>query len=327
MSAPWEQRLLSAWYQGSTWLWLLRPLEFLFRFLAALRRWSYSTGLRDRYRAEVPVVVVGNITLGGTGKTPVVIALVEALAAQGHRVGVVSRGYGADAGTYPLAVTADTTAAQCGDEALLLHLRTGCPVVVDPDRARAARYLEANYDVDLLISDDGLQHYALDRDFEIVLIDQDLGLGNGFCLPAGPLREPPSRLKTVDQVLYRGGPDRDRGVSYTVQGLVNLVSRDEARLGGDAVGPEVHALAGIGQPEQFFSTLEQAGLVLERHVFSDHHAYVESDFAGLADKPVIMTEKDAVKCVAFARPAFWYLKISARLPDKLIQRISELAAS
>ena len=327
MSGAWQERLLEAWYRGSPWLWLLRPLEFLFRAVAALRRWAYRVRLFGTYYPSRPVAVVGNITLGGTGKTPVVMAIVEALASRGQRVGVVTRGYGSQANHYPLVVGPQTSASECGDEALLLYRRTGCPVVVDPDRAAGARYLEASFDVDLILADDGLQHYGLGRNMEIVLIDSQLGLGNGFCLPAGPLREPPSRLARVDAVLYRGGSDPENSVTYAVEGLVNLKSGDEARLGGDALGQEVHALAGIGQPEQFFQTLEAAGLNIVRHVYADHHGFEASELTALADRPVIMTEKDAVKCLSFASSNHWYLKISARLPKGLVDQVSALAAS
>ncbi|MEM1111073.1 MAG: tetraacyldisaccharide 4'-kinase [Pseudomonadota bacterium] len=326
MSPAWQQRLLRAWYEGSPWLWLLRPVEALFRAVVSLRRWLFQAGLLSRYRAPVPVVVVGNITLGGTGKTPIVIALVEALTARGQRVGVVSRGYGARGLSFPHLVSAGDAATSSADEALLIAQRTGCPVAIGPDRSAAARLLLESHDVDLLVADDGLQHYALVRDFEIAVIDYEQQLGNGFCLPAGPLREPASRLASVDRVLYRGLEDEQQGVVYRVEGLVNLADGDAARLGGGAVGPEVHGLAGIGQPGQFFTTLESAGLSVERHIFPDHHAFSASDLTALADKPVIMTEKDAVKCEPFATAAHWYLKISAELPAELVQRVHALTA-
>ncbi|MFV0277098.1 MAG: tetraacyldisaccharide 4'-kinase, partial [Parahaliea sp.] len=197
-------RLQRDWYQGAAWLWLLRPLEALYRGLGALRRWLYRRRLLSSYRASVPVVVVGNITIGGTGKTPVVIALVEALRAAGARPGVVSRGYGGRAPHYPLVLVAGVSAAEAGDEPLLIFQRSGVPCAVAPDRPAAVRALEGGDGVDIIISDDGLQHYALGRDCEIAVLDSERGTGNGFCLPAGPLREPVSRLAAVDYVLYRG---------------------------------------------------------------------------------------------------------------------------
>ena len=324
-----EPALVRAWYAGTAWLWLLRPLEMLYRLVILVRRWSFRAGLRAVYRAPVPVVVVGNITVGGTGKTPVVIALVEALQARGLRPGVVSRGYGAATGAvYPHRVGADSSAADCGDEPLLIYQRTGAPCVVAPDRPAAVRALLAAEPIDLVLCDDGLQHYALARDFEIALLDSQRLLGNGFCLPAGPLREPAGRLREVDWVLHRGGSDPDTGTRYASDGLLPLLPNTVALP--PAPGAAVHALAGIGQPAQFFASLEAMGYQVTGHGFADHHAFVADDFAGLGDQPVIMTEKDAVKCRALAWPGatganLWYLKISARLPAALEERVAALA--
>lgn len=326
-----EPALVRAWYAGAAWLWLLRPLELLYRLLILLRRWSYRAGLRAAYRAPVPVVVVGNITVGGTGKTPVVIALVEALQARGLRPGVVSRGYGAAAGAvYPHRVGAESSAADCGDEPLLIYQRTGAPCVVAPDRPAAVRALLAAAPVDLVLCDDGLQHYALARDFEIALLDAQRLLGNGFCLPAGPLREPTARLRQVDWVLHRGGSDPDTGIRYAIDGLLPLLAEAAAAAAPPAPGTAVQAVAGIGQPAQFFASLESMGYRVTGHRFADHHAFRPGDFAGLGEGPVIMTEKDAVKCRALAWPGgtganLWYLKISARLPAALEERVVALA--
>lgn len=310
-----EAQLTRAWYAGAWWLWCLRPLELLFRSLAAARRWYWQRGPGKPWRAPVPVVVVGNITVGGTGKTPVVIALVEALQARGLRPGVVSRGYGADPDArFPHRVGADSRPGQCGDEPLLIHRRTGAPCVVAPDRALAVRTLLTAEPVDLVICDDGLQHYPLHRDLEIVVIDAARGLGNRWCLPAGPLREPPSRLRSVAWVLCRGSEDPARGVLYRVDGLFPVRTAEQ----GVAPAPQrVHAVAGIGQPEQFFDSLRGMGYTLHGHVFPDHHAYTPQDLVPLGDAPVIMTEKDAVKCRAFATADQWYLRISATLPEAL----------
>ena len=317
--------LPGAWYRGAWWLWLLRPIEMVFRGGAALRRQLYRSGLFTVARPERPVVVVGNITVGGTGKTPIVIALVEGLQKQGLHPGVVSRGYGASAPESPLIVTSSCEAGLCGDEPLLIVRRTGCPCVISPSRPDAVRTLLAAFDVDIVISDDGLQHYALARDLEIAVVDARVGLGNGFCLPAGPLREPPARLGEVDFVLYRGSKDPVNGVTYESEGLVNLRGGERLPLAPGALGPEVHAVAGIGQPQQFFDSLRAAGFVVEPHSFPDHHRYTAADFAGLTDKPVIMTEKDAVKCAGFVGDSSWYLRISARLPQALVDRVAALA--
>jgi tetraacyldisaccharide 4'-kinase len=311
------ERLARAWYRGAPWLWLLRPLEGIYRCLILLRRWGCHGGLMRRYRAPVPVVVVGNITVGGTGKTPVVIALVEHLQARGLHPGVVSRGYGAGGSDFPHRVSAHSTARDCGDEPLLIHRRTGCPVVVDPRRAVAVQTLLRDNRVDLVLCDDGLQHYALARDFEIALVDQQRQLGNGFCLPAGPLREPPSRLRSVDFVLYRGGSDDGSAARLHPGDLVALADEERRPFSPASIGPAVYAVAGIGQPGQFFDTLRRAGFDIEPRAFPDHHPYRREDLAPLTGKPVIMTEKDAVKCLELGHPDCWYLSLEAALPAGL----------
>ncbi|MFV0477450.1 MAG: tetraacyldisaccharide 4'-kinase [Parahaliea sp.] len=317
-----------AWYRGASWLWLLRPLEIPFRSIAATRRWLYASGRCDSYRAPVPVVVVGNITVGGTGKTPVVIALVEALQAAGLRPGVISRGYGASVGGFPRELSANSRASEVGDEPLLIYQRTGAPCVVDPQRARAAQSLLARHPVDILISDDGLQHYALARDFEIALLDQQRGIGNGFCLPAGPLREPPSRLDSVDCLLYRGGEGEHDSVRYQPTALVDVVSGKSLPFDKQQFGASVLAVTGIGQPEQFFASLRAAGFKAQEQVFPDHYAYTKVDIEAFGDGPVIITEKDAVKCRTLLTPRdvgrLWYLRIDAVLPAVLIERVTAL---
>ena len=320
-----EQGVVAAWYRGAPWLWLLRPLEVVFRLIAAGRRALYRSGLLASYRPPRPVVVVGNITVGGTGKTPVVIALVEALQARGLRPGVVSRGYGARAGSLPHRVGPASSAGQCGDEPLLIYRRTGAPCVVSPNRAAAVRELLANGDVDIVLSDDGLQHYGLQRDMEIVVVDARRGLGNGFCLPAGPLREPLWRLDDVDFILQRGGSDPATAVVYRSDGLVNLVTEERRPLQAADGFDRVYAVAGIGQPQQFVASLEDAGFAVEARVFPDHHRYTPADFENLGDRPIIMTEKDAVKCREIVGEGAWYLRISAQLPESLPNSAAALA--
>ena len=320
-----QSALVAAWYRGSLWLTLLRPLEFLFRALAMLRRGLYRWGFKSSWRSPKPVVVVGNITVGGTGKTPVVIALVEYLQANGLNPGVVSRGYGATNGIFPYAVNALSSAADCGDESLLIYRRTGCPCVVSPARASAVQHLLANFDVDIVLCDDGLQHYALARDLEIAVLDEERGVGNGWCLPAGPLREPPRRLNEVDYILYRGSEDAKNGVPYIAESLVNLSSGESLAISPEQLGEEVHAVAGIGQPSQFFQSLERAGFRVTGHTFGDHHKFVAEDFAQLLGKPIIMTEKDAVKCHDLVDTQAWYVRISARLPQAVKKAVLDLA--
>jgi tetraacyldisaccharide 4'-kinase len=269
--------------------------------------------------------VVGNITVGGTGKTPVVIALVDYLQERGIRVGVVSRGYGGASTAAALWVDGSSDPALCGDEALLIHRRTGCPCVVAASRADAARCLLARADVDIIVSDDGLQHYGLARDMEIALLDQRRRTGNGFCLPAGPLREPRARLDKADYVLFRGSTDPVSGVVYTARALVNPASGERRGVTPTALGREVFAVAGIGQPDQFFEALLGYGFAIQRLRFPDHHRYRAADFARLAGKPIIMTEKDAVKCSGLAGDNAWYLEISAQLPEAVTTAVAALA--
>ena len=316
--------LVAAWYRGAWWLWLLRPLECVFRLLVVTRRQLYRSGLLHTWRAPVPVVVVGNIAVGGTGKTPVIIALAEALQARGISVGVVSRGYGAHGLDGPRQVGENSTTSDCGDEPLLIQRRTGCPVVVAPSRPEAARALLATTPVQLLLSDDGLQHYALARDLEIALLDDRHRTGNGFCLPAGPLREPPSRLRGVDYVLYRGSDDPETGVQYLALALVNVATGERCPARPGALGETVYAVAGIGQPQQFFSALERLGFQLERYAFGDHHVYRAADLSALSDRPIIMTEKDAVKCGQLVGGNAWYLEIRAQVPTTLVEAVAAL---
>ena len=325
--------LVDAWYRGAWWLWLLRPAELLFRSLAAARRLVYRTGLRSVYRAPVPVVVVGNITVGGTGKTPVLIALCNSLQAEGVRVGVVSRGYGARSGPVPHRVTRHSRAADCGDEALLVFRRTGCACVVAPERARAIQAL-LDYDssVEIILSDDGLQHHAMARDFEIVLIDAQRRTGNGFCLPAGPLREPVSRLNSVDQVLMRHvsadeqalGDQRAATVRYQLVECWGLADGVTRALSPATLGEQVYAVAGIGQPEQFFEQLEALGFVLNRRPFPDHHQFQAEDFRTMDDLPILMTEKDAVKCSGLAGDRAYAVRLQAQVPEALLRRLVRL---
>jgi tetraacyldisaccharide 4'-kinase len=318
--------LEAAWYRNAWWLWLLRPFELLFRLLAGSRRLLYASGILKTYRAVKPVIVIGNITVGGTGKTPVVIALVEALQGRGLKPGVVSRGYGAAGGVFPHRVSTGSVASDCGDEPLLIFQRTGVPCVVDPDRSAAVRELLAQESVDIVISDDGLQHYALGRDLEVALLDKDRMVGNGFCLPAGPLREPVSRLESVDFVLYRNGVDADTAVAYEARAWVNLQRGDERPLDFFA-GQQVNAVAGIGQPAQFFATLHGLGIKAREQVFPDHHQYSATDFSPLPDGPILMTEKDAVKCRDLVSEEAWFLRINALLPPRLIDAAAHLAAN
>ncbi len=300
------------WYGRFPWLGLLWPLEWLFRRLASHRRRQFRDGERDAWRAPVPVVVVGNISVGGVGKTPLVMALVELLQQAGYQPGVVSRGYGGQAPHYPFRVSADSDPRHCGDEPLMIVQGCGCPLVVDPDRVQACQTLLAGPGVDLIISDDGLQHYRLQRDIEIAVIDGERGLGNGHCLPVGPLREPPSRLQEVDFCVVNGGHWRrqDCQVMRLTPGAVRTLNGEPCELPKQAV----NAVAGIGNPQRFFDTLAELGYEVHKQAFADHYFYRPEDLEFSNPYPLVMTEKDAVKCRAFAGDNRYYLPVTAQLP-------------
>ncbi|KRV75660.1 tetraacyldisaccharide 4'-kinase [Pseudomonas citronellolis] len=310
-----SERLLQAWYQGHPALGLLRPLEALYRRVALRKRADYLEGRRQAFRAPVPVVVVGNVTVGGTGKTPMILWLIEHCRARGLKVGVVSRGYGAKPPSLPWRVRAEQGAAQAGDEPLMIVQRCGVPLVIDPDRPAAVRALLAEESLDLILCDDGLQHYRLARDLELVLIDAARGLGNRRCLPAGPLREPAERLESVDAVLYNGASSDPAGAfSFVLRpsALVNLRSGERRDLTHFPPGQQVHALAGIGNPRRFFATLEALHWRPVPHAFPDHAAYSAEQLQFSPPLPLLMTEKDAVKCRAFAAADWWYLAVDAQ---------------
>ncbi|MCO7519968.1 MULTISPECIES: tetraacyldisaccharide 4'-kinase [unclassified Pseudomonas] len=307
-------RLLAAWYAGHPALALLRPLEALYRRVVTRRRARFLSGQSASYRAPVPVIVVGNITVGGTGKTPMILWLIEHCRRQGLKVGVVSRGYGAKPPQYPWRVSADQPAGQAGDEPLLIVQRSGVPLMIDPDRSRAVQALLASDAPDLILCDDGMQHYRLARDLELVLIDAARGLGNRRCLPAGPLREPAERLGEADAVLFNGAEaDRDDGFAFGLRpsALINLRSGEHRGLDLFPAGQALHAVAGIGNPQRFFNTLLGLNWQPVPHPFADHAPYSREVLSFSPPLPLVMTEKDAVKCRPFAAEDWWYLAVDA----------------
>ncbi len=330
-------RLVNAWYRGALWLYLLWPLSLVFRSAAALRRVWLQDGAAP---LPLPVVVIGNITVGGTGKTPMVIALARLLVEQGLRPGVVSRGFRAGTREFPREVAADDDSDEVGDEALVLRRNIDCPLILDPDRPRAVRTLAARGDCDVIISDDGLQHYAMHRDLEIVMVDAARGLGNGLCLPAGPLREPARRLQEVDRVIINGGAPDSRAwlkrVPAERRGRLELRAaawvslRDGRTVAPDALPlrGQLHAIAGIGHPARFFDTVRQLGYSPQCHAFADHHRYGPQELSYGEAATVVMTEKDAVKCADMAPDNSWYLRldpqIDAQSRDELLTEIRRL---
>lgn len=289
--------------------------------LVVLRRWLYRLGILHSESVAVPVIIVGNITVGGSGKTPLVLWLAELLRQRGYRPGLISRGYGGAAASWPQTVSADSDPRLVGDEALLLARRSACPMVVGPDRVAAARQLLAEHDVNIILSDDGMQHYRLARDIEIAVLDGQRRLANGLCLPAGPLREPGARLRSVDFVIANGHGAVGEWSMQLEAGEAVALDGGERRPVSTFTGEPVHAVAGIGNPRRFFDTLRGLGLEPIEHAFPDHHPYRkgELDFSDTA--PVLMTEKDAVKYLDYAGDRHWYLPVTARLSDQFGERL------
>ena len=301
------------WYQSALGnLWLL-PLWVLFTLISYGRR--FANYLFPAKEMQTPVLVVGNISVGGTGKTPLITYLVERAEALGISTAVISRGYGGQADAYPLTVTPDTQVHQCGDEPKLLT-RLGCPIVVDPKRSRAACRL--NGQVNLIISDDGLQHYALSRQAEIVVSDVSRGFGNGWLLPIGPLRESQSRLKTVDLWL-------ENGSDFRIQPQALIDGNTGKQLPLDYFnGVRINAVAGIGNPARFFNTMKELGCQLVEYPFPDHHEFTDQDLLFAEDVPIVMTEKDWVKCTELNLTRVFYLRVAAVPTPETETRIEQL---
>lgn len=290
--------LNSLWYGRSPLYWLLWPLAIVVRGLVGIRRLAYRKGWIESIDVGVPVVVIGNLTAGGTGKTPLTLWLAGKLFARGYRVGIVCSGYGGTAEKWPQPVANFSDAAVVGDEAMLLVRHAGCPVVAGPDRAAAAELLLRPGALDVILADDGLQHYRLRRAVEIAVVDGTRGLGNGHCLPAGPLREPASRLRDVDAVIVNQGDWGHAGVLRTgvrAVRVVELATGAEKPLADFAAARHVHAVAAIGNPDRFFDLLESAGLRVEPHAHADHARLTATDLSFNDAAPVLITEKDAVK--------------------------------
>ena len=320
---------------------LLTPLSVVFRAAVALRRMAYATGIAAMHRVPVPVIVVGNVSAGGTGKTPAVLWLVQHLRARGYRPGILSRGYGGRHAS-PHRVTPESDPYAFGDEPVLLASRSASPVWTGVDRAAAATAaIAAEPACNVLISDDGLQHYALGRDLEICVLDGTRGLGNGWLLPAGPLREPPSRLGTVDAILVNGGTGEPAPATGAAQVQVPrfrmaLEGREFYNLEDSSrrIGPEslrgrrLHAVAGIGDPGRFFRHLQGLGLDFVAHSFPDHHPFRAADIGYAEADAIVMTEKDAVKCRAFATDTHWALPVDAAIDDRfgefVVSRLEKL---
>lgn len=322
--------LMNDWYRPSyskTTL-CLKPLAWLFHSCVLLRRNLYRCKLKSAYRFSVPIVVVGNITVGGTGKTPFVTWLAQLLRSEGFHPGIVSRGVGSRCHRTPRFVNRTDAPEEVGDEAILLA-QTGCPVVIGVDRVASVATLLRQANCDVVLADDGLQHYRLARDIEIAMIDGDRRYGNRCLLPAGPLREPVTRLNEVDWQIVNGGSGEDVSMRLEPLGFIPLLSRDETVLPIAQFFPKkVHALAGIGHPQRFFTLLQDLGFEIIPHPFPDHYLYQPQDINFKDEYPIIMTEKDAVKCVSFANEHCFYLRVAVKIKDdiknQLLMRLQAL---
>lgn len=317
------KRLDHYWYNQNPVAWLLLPLSLIYCFIASLRKQLFKLGVLSSRRVSVPVVIVGNISVGGTGKTPLLISLARHLCQQGLKPGIISRGYAGKAISWPQIVAMCSDPVQVGDEPVMIARNTGCPVVVGPDRVKDVEVLLDKFDCNVILSDDGLQHYRLQRDIEIVVVDADRLFGNGFCLPAGPLREPEARLKSADMVIYHGAQAEKHAFVLDYDKLNSLNNGDQKTL--DAFkGQKVHAIAGIGHPERFFSLLESRGIQLIRHHFPDHYLYTANDLKFNDALPILMTEKDAVKCAQLGVTNGWYLPVTAVLSAAALDQFNTL---
>jgi tetraacyldisaccharide 4'-kinase len=329
-------KIVNYWYEKNFLMYFLVPVSFLYRFVIIIHRWMYRSGFKKSFGFALPIIVIGNITVGGTGKTPLVIALAKLLSAKGYKPGIVSRGYKAKTKYFPLLVTEQSDPIAVGDEALLLKLQTNCPVVIAPNRAEAVQLLLQNSDCNIVLCDDGLQHHRLKRDMEIVLIDGERHLGNGFCLPAGPLREPKKRLSSVDFVIFHASHNQQADFSHnknctehkdfliktyftmTLQpGLIYNLMHCELKFSGKS-GTLVHAVTGIGNPKRFFDLLRQMEFEIIEHIFPDHYQFKRQDFSFGENAIVVMTEKDATKCHKFAQSNYWVLPVNAHLDNNFI---------
>jgi tetraacyldisaccharide 4'-kinase len=319
-----EKVFTRIWYRQHWFRHVLKPLALFYGLLIRIRKHRYTTGRYPVNHFDVPVIVVGNITVGGSGKTPLVIWLVDFLRKTGYRPAIVARGYGGKARNWPQQVRIDSDPVTVGDEAVLLARRCQCPVAVGPQRSACVEAVLSHTDANLIISDDGLQHYALGRDIEIAVVDGQRRYGNGELLPAGPLREPVSRLDEVDLIVANGPAQRNE---YSMQLNARRICplRDDNCV--DAThfaGTKVHAMAGIGHPERFFTDLRNQGLAINEHVFPDHHDFSAKDIEFGDNAPVLMTEKDAVKCRRFADERHWYVPVEAEVDKHFGPRLLAL---
>ena len=318
-----QQWLERIWYENGKGRFLLLPFSLLYCAVNACQRKMQS---RNQLKFPCAVIVVGNITVGGTGKTPLTIHISKLLQKAGYKPAIITRGYGGKAVSWPQSVTASSVASMVGDEAVLMASRTGVPVYAGANRVESIRELLHAHECDVVISDDGMQHYKLPRDIQIAVVDAERQFGNGYCLPAGPLRENKERLEKCDLVVINGKNKlQNHWHSMILKGksLINVKDQSETSV-RNFKDKKVHAVTGIGNPQRFFSSLEQQGLDVIRHSFPDHYNFKQSDFNFNDDLDILMTEKDAVKCRNFATDKFWYLPVEAEIDASFDTQVLKL---
>ena len=323
-----QKWLENIWYEKAKGAWILLPLTGLYCAISRVKRWKDT---RNQVQIDCPIIIVGNISVGGTGKTPLTIYTVKLLQENRYKPAIITRGYGGKATSWPQRVTATTDASLAGDEAVLMASRTSVPVYAGADRVSSITKILEHTDCDVIVSDDGLQHYKMPRDIQIAVIDGKRQLGNGYCLPAGPLRERKKRLDSCDLIVVNGEehknyPSTWLKMSLVGDRLINLKTHEEQSL--DQFSEKtVNAVTGIGNPQKFYKTLKQSDLKLICHDFPDHHNFKPNDLDFNNDYPVLMTEKDAVKCKAFANENVWVLPVTAVLDRQFNQSLLDRIAS
>ncbi len=319
-----EDKIRQRWYGSGKVNWWHRLGAKLFTFVVATRMKFYALGLFKTHQLKVPVIVVGNITAGGGGKTPMVIWLANHLKSMGYKPGIISRGYGGKRKVEPMFVTANANPVATGDEALLMAKKTQLPVMVGKDRVKAAKTLIQNYPVNVLIADDGLQHLALGRDAEIVMLDAKWRTGNHMMIPAGPLREPLERLNSVDMVVFKGFMDQQHHYKFAIESIHQLNHVNVFKDVVDFRNKKVVAMAGTANPDSFFSLLSAAGMAIIKQPLPDHYEISAADFEPHQDTLVLITEKDAVKCENMNLSHVWVVKMEVVMPEKTNLALTEL---
>lgn len=319
-----EDKIRKQWYGGGRVGWFAKLGEKIFTAVVASRTKAYAMGLCKTHHFKVPVIVVGNITAGGGGKTPMVIWMVKHLKSLGYKPGIVSRGYGGKRKVEPMFVTPNANPVASGDEPLLMAKKTQAPVMVGKDRVKAIKSLIQNYPVNIVIADDGLQHLAMGRDAEIVMLDAKWRTGNHRMIPAGPLREPLERLNSVDLVVFKGFIEKQHHYEFAIECIHQLNHTKVIKDVAEFRNQKVIAMAGIANPDSFFSILAAAGMAIIKQPLPDHHVISEADFEAHESKPIFITEKDAVKCEHMHHDNVWVVKMKVEMPEATLAALNEI---